>query len=476
MQRQSFPPLTVIAAAALALGAGSAQTLAQTPPVPPAAQAPLPDKAADFVRKAANAGDLEVQSSELASTKAQRDDVKQFAQRMVADHKTAGDKLKALAKTLNLEVPAALDAEHQQMLQNVQAASGANFDRAYVEMQVSAHQSAVDLFGRYSQGGDNPQLKQFAAETLPTLQDHLRMVTQLRSVVSTATRADAGVANPQLAAGQISVQQPGPSIRVDQPPAQVTVQQVPPNVTVRQAQPEIVVRQPAPTITIDIPQPEITVRMPQPEVNVAQAQPQVQIAQPQPQIRVEGGNGPAAAKVDVQRNGEPTVRFERAEAQVKVNQPDTQPQVHFEQLAAAGEAKAPAEGAANAAATPTTPTPTLDRNGAAPTATVVPTRSMPVGDLRGVDVVDQRGNKLGDVAQLIVGGDDTIYVIVAYGGFLGIGEKRVALPLQSLAMNASNKLVAPSMTNEQLSAMNEWKPAANSYRDLTSGQVAVPMP
>jgi hypothetical protein len=41
-----------------------------------------------------------------------------------------------------------------------------DFDQSYDQIQVKAHQDAVALFEAYSRGGDNPDLKSWAAQTL----------------------------------------------------------------------------------------------------------------------------------------------------------------------------------------------------------------------------------------------------------------------------------------------------------------------
>jgi putative membrane protein len=46
-------------------------------------------------------------------------------------------------------------------------------------MQVSAHKDAVSLFERYAKGGENADLKAFAAKTLPHLREHLKMAQDL---------------------------------------------------------------------------------------------------------------------------------------------------------------------------------------------------------------------------------------------------------------------------------------------------------
>ena len=73
--------------------------------------------------------------------------------------------------------PPAMNAKHQQMLATVQAAP--NFDAAYVNAQLMAHQEAVALFTSYSQNGDVPQLAQFAGATLPVLEMHLEHAQSL---------------------------------------------------------------------------------------------------------------------------------------------------------------------------------------------------------------------------------------------------------------------------------------------------------
>jgi putative membrane protein len=65
--------------------------------------------------------------------------VRQFAQKMVQDHTGAGDRLKEAAQ--GQTVPTDLDQQHAQMLQQLQGASGPDFDRRYVQLQLAAHQT-----------------------------------------------------------------------------------------------------------------------------------------------------------------------------------------------------------------------------------------------------------------------------------------------------------------------------------------------
>jgi putative membrane protein len=135
---------------------------------------------ADFVKEAAISDMFEIQSSELAEPKAD-EATKAFAAQMIKDHTMTTEQLKALIKSGNIGVtpPAALDAKHQEKLDKLKAESGSSFVKTYHEDQVAVHKKAVSLFERYAKGGENAQLKSWAATTLPIIQHHLQMAEAL---------------------------------------------------------------------------------------------------------------------------------------------------------------------------------------------------------------------------------------------------------------------------------------------------------
>jgi len=123
----------------------------------------------------------EIQASQLAQTKATSADVKAFAGRMITDHTKTSDQLKSIvASRSGLKPPSSLDAKHRALLSKLRSASGANFDRIYARQQLQGHQQAVMLFTSESQNGKDAELKAFAGQTLPTLQQHLSMAQQLQ--------------------------------------------------------------------------------------------------------------------------------------------------------------------------------------------------------------------------------------------------------------------------------------------------------
>jgi len=137
------------------------------------------EEAKQFVHKAARAGIAEVKLGKIAAEQAASPGVQQFGQRMVTDHTKANEKLKTIAQDKNIDVPTEMEAQHQEFAETLAKLQGAGFDRAYIRQMVEDHEKAVKLFSKEAQEGQDADLKAFAAETLPTLQEHLKMASQL---------------------------------------------------------------------------------------------------------------------------------------------------------------------------------------------------------------------------------------------------------------------------------------------------------
>ncbi|MBB2200805.1 DUF4142 domain-containing protein [Gluconacetobacter tumulisoli] len=135
---------------------------------------------ADFVKIATISDLFEIGSSELALQN-QNQAITTFATRMVEDHKKTSAALKDLVSSSNLQAaqPTTMDESHQKLLDSLKKLHGDLFVRQYRKDQISGHEDAVSLFRRYAQGGENAALKNWATQTLPTLEDHLKMARSL---------------------------------------------------------------------------------------------------------------------------------------------------------------------------------------------------------------------------------------------------------------------------------------------------------
>lgn len=143
--------------------------------------APVPSTPADYASMAAASDMYEIESSQLALEKAQRQEVKDFAQMLVADHQKSTATLKTAAAAVQppVTVTPQLDASKQAMIDALRNASGADFDRLYLSQQVPAHEQALAMLRGYAEGTGPEQLRQHASTTAPTVEQHLTRAREL---------------------------------------------------------------------------------------------------------------------------------------------------------------------------------------------------------------------------------------------------------------------------------------------------------
>lgn len=136
-----------------------------------------------FVMMAAMGGMAEVEMGRLAAQKGASDEVRQFGQRMVDDHSKANEELMRVASSKGMTPPTTLDAKHQAAMQKLSALSGEKFDKEYVKMMVGDHKKDVSEFQKEASRGADPDIKAFAASTLPTLQGYLQMIQRINDKI-----------------------------------------------------------------------------------------------------------------------------------------------------------------------------------------------------------------------------------------------------------------------------------------------------
>ena len=136
-----------------------------------------------FATHAAHANLAEVAMGKLAAQNAASPDVKQFGQRMVDDHGKASTELMSWASKSGVTLPKEIDAKHKAEQARLAKLTGAEFDRAYMTMMVAEHGKDVAEFQRASKTAQDPDLKAWAAKTLPTLQEHRKMAQDIHAKV-----------------------------------------------------------------------------------------------------------------------------------------------------------------------------------------------------------------------------------------------------------------------------------------------------
>jgi len=144
--------------------------------------ADLSGKDKSFMIDAAEADHAVINASKLALEKNRSPAVKDFAEAMIGDHTTVGDTLTQLATSKNLTLPDGPSVMQKTKIAVLSKLDGATFDKQYASIiGVSAHEDAVKLFSDAAANAKDPDVKQFAAQTLPTLQHHLEMAKRLKT-------------------------------------------------------------------------------------------------------------------------------------------------------------------------------------------------------------------------------------------------------------------------------------------------------
>lgn len=152
-------------------------SMSSTPPPPPAA--PFSKDDSMFVMDAAMGGMTEVQTGTIAQQNAASQRVKDFGAMMAADHGKANSELMSLVAG-RLMIPDSLPASNKKHVDMMTKMMGKSFDSHYISMMMDGHKSTIAKFEKEAQSGTDPQLKAWAASTLPTLQKHLDSLNAIK--------------------------------------------------------------------------------------------------------------------------------------------------------------------------------------------------------------------------------------------------------------------------------------------------------
>ncbi|NTX27283.1 DUF4142 domain-containing protein [Burkholderia pyrrocinia] len=140
---------------------------------------------AEFVDKAGMLGKVERQASQLALDRSSNPDVQAFARRMVDDQTRIAGELRQLGAQKGVPVQTRMLVDPA--VTALRTKDGHAFDTAYVALAgPRAHEAAIRLYEAEARNGRDPQLRAFAAGTLPTLNAHLAAARQLARTVAAA--------------------------------------------------------------------------------------------------------------------------------------------------------------------------------------------------------------------------------------------------------------------------------------------------
>ena len=135
--------------------------------------APMSDADKAFVAKVSQGGMYEVELGKVGEQKGQAQDIRDQANTEAHDHEGVGAKLKAIVTGAGMSFPSKLNAEFQDRLDKMKALPNDKFDKAYLVDMIKIHEADGAAFAKEAEGGTNPGLKGFAAETHAIVERHL---------------------------------------------------------------------------------------------------------------------------------------------------------------------------------------------------------------------------------------------------------------------------------------------------------------
>lgn len=305
----------------------------------------------------------------------------------------------------------------------------------------------------------------------------------------------------QMAQPTITVEQPAPEIIITMPDPGVNVASAQPQVEVNIPEPRVTVRQGEPQLNVDLaanmgdeadndpglertdedgtmvvskagmssadlaPRIQYVASESQPNVTINSAEPDVQYVAADPQVQFEQGGEP---KIDIISSGEPKITIQDADDDSA--QADTAQPAVAAVAPAAPVAPAPVAPEQDTLAVTEVPAGQADAEvpagqrdpsdafAADPSDVAyddTPSQAVSVRDLDGLDVINGRGEELGEVGRIVQNGQDT-YMIVEHGGwFFGLNDKEVAFPLANVMVRGDN-VVLRGMTEEQIRKMPDY--------------------
>ncbi len=134
-----------------------------------------------FIISTAQAGMTEVKLGEIAKQKVKSDAAREFAESMMADHKRANARLRAIAEKKGVELPTTFDGEHQALVDKFIAMDKTGFERFYAN-QIVADQRKLLASLEIQSGKGDIDLQKFSKETIPAIKNHLRMAEKLNAL------------------------------------------------------------------------------------------------------------------------------------------------------------------------------------------------------------------------------------------------------------------------------------------------------
>lgn len=132
-----------------------------------------------FLKMAAESDMREAHLGQMAEAQASAETVKTFGKTLDQDHTESYRALEQVASSTAQSIPKGIDVARDKSIGQLMHSKGKSFDRDFVRHEIQDHEKAIAAFKREADKGENPQIKSYAQQTLPTLEKHLHQAESL---------------------------------------------------------------------------------------------------------------------------------------------------------------------------------------------------------------------------------------------------------------------------------------------------------
>jgi putative membrane protein len=152
------------------------------------------DKAAEVLTETASMNMMNMELSRIAEERAVTEEAKQFAKELSQEHAEVKEELEALAQRKQITLPSEMSDDHKSAIENVTENQGIEFDKQFVDEVKDAHKDKIDEYENLARESEDPEVREFAINTLPTLRMQLEKAERIENQLKEREgRADEGV-------------------------------------------------------------------------------------------------------------------------------------------------------------------------------------------------------------------------------------------------------------------------------------------
>jgi putative membrane protein len=137
------------------------------------------------LNKATEELEIEISLGQLAAQRASNEQVKEFGEEMVQEHKKVGQQVELLALKQGLKLSPSTSHKNQQKLEELSRLSGHAFDREYMNYSMQNHETTVEEFERRARMVQDQDIKQWITVIVPILESHREKARRVKDSLQT---------------------------------------------------------------------------------------------------------------------------------------------------------------------------------------------------------------------------------------------------------------------------------------------------